>query len=430
MTRQRLTHLVVYGDREHFANLTYLTCFDPRFEEAVLVLRAEGTPLLVVGNECVGHVPSSPLHAAGALRIERYQTFSLLDQPREASRSIVEIFRGEGIGRRSRIGCVGWKYFSKTEHRDPTHAHDLPSYLVDALRGIAGRPNIVNATAILMHPDTGLRTFCSPPEIAYFEFTNVLASESVKRMIFGAREGMNDYDVIRLAQLSGEPHGAHPSIKTAATRHCSLMSPVGGVLRRGDPLSMGICHWGSNSCRVGWVAGSSRDLAPELRDYVPRFAGPYFEAVAAWLSSLQVGADAGALTRTLQRRLPFKRFGIFLNPGHLIHLDEWVSSPFYPQSKIRLHSGMAIQTDIIPSSRTYWSARMEDGVVLADATLRDALEAQFPACFARCRARRAFMQDTLGVSLSEDVLPLSNIPAIVAPFFLKPNTVFALKRSK
>ena len=35
--------LLVYGDREHFANLAYLTGYDPRFEEALLILlpRAE-----------------------------------------------------------------------------------------------------------------------------------------------------------------------------------------------------------------------------------------------------------------------------------------------------------------------------------------------------------------------------------------------------
>ena len=40
MEERKLTHLVVYGDREHFANLAYLTGFDPRFEEAVLIVGA------------------------------------------------------------------------------------------------------------------------------------------------------------------------------------------------------------------------------------------------------------------------------------------------------------------------------------------------------------------------------------------------------
>jgi hypothetical protein len=38
MDRRGLTHLVVYGGRERFANLAYLTGFDPRFEEAVLII--------------------------------------------------------------------------------------------------------------------------------------------------------------------------------------------------------------------------------------------------------------------------------------------------------------------------------------------------------------------------------------------------------
>src|SRR3989304_2579519 len=50
-TRQRLAErgldaLVVYGDREHFATLAWLTNYDPRFEESLLVIFATGTPIL------------------------------------------------------------------------------------------------------------------------------------------------------------------------------------------------------------------------------------------------------------------------------------------------------------------------------------------------------------------------------------------------
>src|ERR1700688_3004910 len=60
MESRRLTHLVVYGDREHFANLAYLTGFDPRFEEALLIVGPNPIPLLVVGNECEAYVGVSP----------------------------------------------------------------------------------------------------------------------------------------------------------------------------------------------------------------------------------------------------------------------------------------------------------------------------------------------------------------------------------
>jgi hypothetical protein len=37
------------------------------------------------------------------------------------------------------------------------------------------------------------------------------------------------------------------------------------------------------------------------------------------------------------------------------------------------------------------------------------------------------MIDVLGIDLPEEILPLSNMPAIVAPFFLKPNQIFAVR---
>ena len=49
-----LQRLVIYADREHSANLAYLSGFDPRFEEAVLVVGPSGDPAVLVGNECAG----------------------------------------------------------------------------------------------------------------------------------------------------------------------------------------------------------------------------------------------------------------------------------------------------------------------------------------------------------------------------------------
>jgi hypothetical protein len=65
MERRAWTHLVVYGDREHFANLAWLTQMDPRFEEMLLVIGPASRPLIILGNECEGYLPFSPLHRAG-----------------------------------------------------------------------------------------------------------------------------------------------------------------------------------------------------------------------------------------------------------------------------------------------------------------------------------------------------------------------------
>src|SRR5437667_1072214 len=88
-----LSHLLVYGDREHSANLLYLSGYDPRFEEALLILGAEGTPRLLVGNEGLGYTCISPL----PLEVELFQPFSLIGQDRSRSRPLTEILRSAGL---------------------------------------------------------------------------------------------------------------------------------------------------------------------------------------------------------------------------------------------------------------------------------------------------------------------------------------------
>ena len=427
MERLRLSHLLVYADREHFANLAYATNFDPRYEEALLILNLKSAPLLLVGNECVSRLPVSPLFVGGRLRHERFQSFSLLDQPREDSRLLKDILAEEGIGPGSRVGCAGWKYFTEQEQPDSRHAIEIPSFIVDALRDLSGRENVINATGIFMHPGSGLRAACSPSEIAAFEYANVLASEGMRSALFSLREGMTDFDLAKKFGYNGTPLNCFLGVNTGKSGRIGLSSPTGRTLRRGDPLSANIGYWGSNICRAGWVAESGRDLPADARDYVENFAGPYFEAMGEWFGMLKIGTPAGKLHSLISERLPFDKFGIFLNPGHLIHLDEWVSSPVYEDSELELRSGMALQVDVIPSSGVYFSTRMEDGIVLADSALQAEIRARFPACYDRCLQRRNFMQEILGIPVPGEALPLSNIPAVVPPFFLKPNLIFALE---
>ena len=419
MERRGLTHLVVYGDREHFANLAYLTNFDPRFEEAVLVVRADRDPLLIVGNECESYLPVSPLWQAGQLRSERFQDFSLLNQPRGDSRALIDIFRDEGVGAGAAVGCVGWKYYGEPG------AMDVPAYIVDVLRSLAGHERVINATDLLMHPGYGLRSACSAAEIAFFEYSAVKASEAMKKLHFSLRPGLTDFELMASAPYDGMPLGCHATL--AVGQDCpGLASPSGRTIERGEPLSCNVAYWGSNVCRAGWVAESAADLPDAAKDYIAAFAGPYYEAMAEWLGLLRIGQPGKALESAVRERLPFERFGIFLNCGHLIHLDEWLSSPIYAGSELPIRSGMVIQIDVIPSSAIYHSTRLEDGVAVADRALRDTLRQGFPGCYERCMARRSFMESTLGLRLPEEILPLSNMTGILPPFLLRPNLVLAM----
>ena len=120
--------LVVYADREHSANLAYLTGFDPRFEEAVLVLGPSGDPAILVGNECHGMAGAAPL----PMRPVLFQDLSLPSQPRDRSRPLAEILGDEGIRAGSRVGVVGWKTYAGRA------MIDAPAFLVDELRRITG----------------------------------------------------------------------------------------------------------------------------------------------------------------------------------------------------------------------------------------------------------------------------------------------------
>ena len=111
--------LVVYADREHSANLAYLTGFDPRFEEAVFILGPEGRPLLLAGNECVGMAEAAPL----PMRVELWQDLSLPGQPRDRSRPLADILAAEGITESTRVGVAGWKPYADRSWLD------VPSFL-------------------------------------------------------------------------------------------------------------------------------------------------------------------------------------------------------------------------------------------------------------------------------------------------------------
>jgi hypothetical protein len=175
------------------------------------------------------------------------------------------------------------------------------------------------------------------------------------------------------------------------------------------------------------VVEDAGELPESIGDYVERLVGPYFAAIAAWYGALRIGQQGGALQAIIDEQLGDPFFGIFLNPGHHIHLDEWVSSPIFPGSTVELRSGMALQVDVIPATGTeYFTTNIEDGVTLADAALRAAFADRFPAAWRRIQERRDFMARSLGIELHPDVLPLSNLPAVLAPFLLRPDRAMTL----
>ena len=410
--------IVVYGDREHAANLHWLTGFDPRFEEAVLIV-TPGDALLLAGNECLAYTAVSPLVQAGIVRTGHCASLSLPSQPRGGRRLTDHL--ADMLALDDRVGAIGWKWFDEGEVDDPATALDIPAFLADPLRRLAAR--VENATGLMMHPAHGLRTRVDAAEIARLEFANHMAAAAMKRMIFAFRDGMTDFHAYEAARVGGLPLGCHPTF--AMGNAPGLCGPSGQHLALGQPLAFNICHWGANVCRAGWLARSAEDLPMAARDYVESFVQPYVSAMSDWCSMMRPGVSGGYVWTHMMAVLPAETFGVTLNPGHLIGLDEWVSSPIRDGSTDALASGMAMQMDVIPGHPVYGSTRMEDGYVIADAALRADLARRFPNVARRCEARARFMRDVIGMDVPETLLPLSDTCGIVAPYLLDPAQVVA-----
>ena len=410
--------VVVYADREHSANLAYLSGFDPRFEEALLVIGGGEEPAILVGNECFGMAGAAPL----AMRRHLFQDFSLPGQPRDRSRSLAEILAGEGIGSGSRVGIVGWKTYASPG------MSDAPAYLVDELRRLTGADGAVeNATDLLIDAADGLRVINEVEQLAVLEHAACQTSNGVRRLLTGLRPGMTERDAVRLLEWDGTPLSCHLMLTAGPRASLGLLSPGDRPIERGDRFTVAFGIWGALNCRAGFVVEEAAELPAGIRDYVEKLVGPYFEAVAEWYGALRIGQAAGALHEIVDRRLGDPFFGIFINPGHQIHLDEWVNSPISAGSTIELRSGMAFQVDIIPATGTdYFTTNIEDGIALADEALRDAFAAGYPVAWARIQERRRFMKDALGIDLHPDVLPFSNLPAYLPPFLLRPDWAMTL----
>jgi hypothetical protein len=417
MDAEGYDRLVVYADREHSANLAYLTGFDPRFEEAMLVVGDDAEPAVLVGNECFGTAGAAPL----PMRRHRFQDFSLPGQPRDRSRPLAEILAEEGVRAGSRVGVVGWKEYADRERIE------VPAFIVDELRATTGNGRVENAAHLLIGAADGLRVINEVEQLAAFEAAACRTSQGVRRLLHELRPGMAEREAVRLLEWDGTPLSCHLMLTSGDRASLGLLSPGDRRIARGDRFTVAFGIWGALNCRAGFVVEDETELPDTIRDYVDRLVGPYFEAVAEWYGALRIGQTGGALHDIIARRLGDPFFGIFLNPGHQIHLDEWVNSPVASGSRVELRSGMAMQVDIIPATGTeHFTTNIEDGVALADASLRASFAERFPQAWERIQARRRFMRDAIGIDLHEDVLPFSNIPAWLPPFLLRPGRVMTM----
>ena len=404
--------VVVYGDREHNANLLFVAGFDPRFEEALLLLGPDERRVLVVGNEGLAYAELAGLPVEVVLA----QSLSLMGQPRDRAPRLDDVLRAVGIGAGVRVGVAGWKYLEREETDESGAPSFVPAMLTDVLRRLTGAAT-VDVTARLMHPTTGLRSRNSAAQIAVFAWGAERASAAVLRILRGTKPGMTEYEAAGLMGYQGEPASMHPIVASGGRGEAinGLRSPSARRVGQGDGISAAVGFWGSLACRAGLVVD-----APDPA-FFDGYVRPYFAAIASWYQTLGIGVAGGALHDAVLAALDGAgaSFRPLLNPGHLISYEEWTHSPVRPGSEEALASGMVLQCDIIPAPLPPGTAlNCEDTVALADDALRAELARDYPDLWRRIETRRAFIQDQLGLQLAPEVLPLSVANAYLPPFWL------------
>ena len=305
---------------------------------------------------------------------------------------------------------------------------EAPAFLVDELRTACGPGGLVeNANDLLIDAADGLRIVNEVEQLAAFEWAACQTSNGVRSVLTGLRPGMTEREAARLIGWNGAPLSCHLMLTAGPRARYGLLSPGDRPIDRGDPFTLAFGIWGALNCRAGFIAEDVSELPEGALDYVERLVAPYFAAVAEWYGALHVGQVGGELQAIVDRHLGDDFFGISLNPGHQLHLDEWVNSPVFPARRSSCDRGWrcSATSSRRPARRT---SRPTSKTAWRWPTSRCAVRSarSYPEAWTRIQARRRFMTDSLGIELHPDVLPFSNLAAHLTPFLLRPDQAMTL----
>ncbi|MCI3004346.1 M24 family metallopeptidase [[Clostridium] innocuum] len=419
MQKDGFDAVVVYADLEHGSNFEYLCGFLPRFEEALLILHANGKAFMVLGNE--------NLNKAGKARIEAVPIhmphFSLPNQPMQTEKSVAQILASCELEDAEKIGLIGWKNF--TSHVEDNHLlFDLPYFLVEALKTVCGKAQFANA-AYLLIGENGVRTTNNANEFAHYEYGAALAGNCILKTMDRLKVGKTEMEMAETLAADGQRHSVVTIMATGARFEKANLYPGNKQIQCGDKISITTGFKGGLQSRAGYAVECAEQLPEKEQDYLKAVAIPYFQAVKTWLETIKIGINGNDLYEAVEAVLPKEDYGWTLNPGHLCADEEWMSSPIYPQSEETLQSGMLFQIDIIPSVNGYGGVSCESGILIADEQLRKAIAKEYPAVWERIVKRRAYMQEVLGIRIQEDVLPTSMATAYLRPYLLKKEMALA-----
>lgn len=414
--------LVVYGDLEHGNNFEYLTGFLPRFEEALLVMHKDGSNYMIMGNENLNKVSSArikatPIHAPH---------FSLPNQPMECGKDIAGILSEARIRQGMRIGVVGWKQFTSPSEDNRT-LFDVPYYLIDTIKRLAGPEGCVENAAFLFIGENGARRTNNVNEIEHYEFGAALAGDCVLAAMDRLDEGITEIELGNTLNALGQKNSV-VTIAAAGKRFVKAnLYPTENTVKAGDTISLTVGYKGGLSSRSGYAVKTPSQLPDSTKDYVEAVVKPYFHAYTVWLEQIHCGMTGGELYNLIEKVMPKAEYHWSLCPGHLTADEEWLSSPVYNGSSELLASGMLFQIDMIPSVEGYGGTNAESTIALADEALQKQIQSESPALWHRIQSRRDYIKNELGIQLNPDVLPMTSTVAYLRPLLFEKEKAMKIK---
>lgn len=422
MEQERLDTLVIYADLEHGHNFAFLTGFLPRFEEAVLVLNRSGNHYMLMGNENLNKVSSARIKAT-AIHVPY---FSLPNQPMDGEEALADILKAAEIAAGKRVGIVGWKNFTSKKENN-SQLFDVPFCLVDTIKAlVCPEGEVLNATYVFIG-HKGVRCVNNPNELAHYEFGAALASDCMLKAMNHLDVGVSELELGADLQALGQRNSVVTIAAAGKRFEKANLYPLAKNVKQADAISLTVGYRGGLSSRSGYAVHDETELSEETRDYLDKVVKPYYRAVVVWLEEIRCGMRGGALYNIIEEVLPKNRYHWTLCPGHLTADEEWMSSPVYKDSGEILESGMLFQIDIIPSVPGYAGTSAESTIALAGQELRGQLQREEPELWERIVKRRAYMEQTLGIRLSQDVLPMCSTVAYLRPFLLEKSKAMCVK---
>ena len=209
--------------------------------------------VLITGNESKSYAASARL---SGLEVLLAQSLSLASQDRTRHPRLAERLRDAGLKPGDSVGVVGWKYLEAEEDDVPTRAFFVPAAYVRMIEAVVGGSGFLSdVTAVLMHPETGLRSQVDADQIAAWEWAATRCSHAVWQIVSFVREGDSEYDAVARMRYTGEPINVQSMFASAS--RCELLIGLRRLTGRGlRPRGEGA--GGSGGFRVVWFAADVR----------------------------------------------------------------------------------------------------------------------------------------------------------------------------